>query len=36
MYHAQKVIQETGDVIKDGLREIYLNTEVDDGSLQLR
>jgi len=34
MYHAQKVIQETGDVIKDGLREIYLNTEVDDGSLQ--
>lgn len=31
-YHIDKVIRETGTVIDDGLREIFVNTKVKDGS----
>lgn len=34
MYHVNKVVQETGEVIQDGQREIYLNAKVDDGTIQ--
>lgn len=32
IYHVRKVITETGDIINDGVYEIYVNTQVDDGS----
>ncbi|MDO5445412.1 MAG: Rpn family recombination-promoting nuclease/putative transposase [Eubacteriales bacterium] len=32
IYHIDKVIQETGTVIDDGLHEIFVNTAVDDGT----
>lgn len=32
IYHVQSTIQETGDTIDNGLTEIYVNTEVNDGS----
>ena len=31
-YHIDKVIRETGDVIDDGLHEIFVNTTIDDGT----
>lgn len=32
IYHVEKVLKETGKVIDDGLHEIFVNTEVDDGT----
>ena len=32
IYHIDKVIRETGTVIDDGLHEIFVNTNIDDGS----
>lgn len=32
IYHAHKVIEETGDVIDDGLHEIFVNTKINDGT----
>ncbi len=32
IYHIDKVIRETNDVIDDGLTEIFVNTAVDDGT----
>ena len=32
IYHIDKVIRETGEVIDDGLYEIFVNTTIDDGS----
>lgn len=34
MYHVNKVVQETGEMIQDGQQEIYLNAKVDDGTIQ--
>ena len=31
-YHVGKVIRETGGIIDDGVKEIYVNTVVDDGT----
>lgn len=30
IYHIDRVIRETGDVVENGVHEIYVNTEVDD------
>ena len=32
LYHVVKTVKETGQVIEDGLTEIYVNAAVDDGS----
>lgn len=32
IYHIDKVIRETNDIIDDGLTEIFVNTAVDDGT----
>lgn len=32
IYHAEMIIKETGEVLNDGLHEIFINTECDDGS----
>lgn len=32
MYHIDRVLRETGDVVDNGFYEIYVNTEVDDNS----
>ena len=32
IYHVDKVLRETGQVIDDGLHEIFVNTAVDDGT----
>ena len=32
LYHIDKIVRETGQVIEDGLTEIYVNAAVDDGS----
>lgn len=32
IYHIDKTIRETGDVVDDGLHEIFVNTVVDDGT----
>lgn len=32
MYHVSKRLDETGTVINDGLHEIYVNAEINDGS----
>jgi len=32
IYHADKVLRETGNIIDDGLHEIFVNTVVDDGT----
>lgn len=34
MYHVNKVVQETGEMIQDGQQEICLNAKVDDGTIQ--
>ena len=31
-YHVDKVIRETGEIVEDGVKEIYVNTVVDDGT----
>ncbi len=31
-YHIDKTIRETGDVVDDGLHEIFVNTTIDDGT----
>lgn len=33
IYHVKKILEETGDVIDDGLTEIFVNTKINDGSL---
>ena len=33
MYHIEKTLKETGDVVDDGLHEIFVNTTIDDGSM---
>lgn len=32
IYHVHKTIEETGNIISDGMKEIYVNTECNDGS----
>lgn len=32
IYHVDKVIRETGGVIDDGVHEVYVNTQIKDGS----
>jgi len=32
LYHVVKTVKETGQVIEDGLNEVYVNAAVDDGS----
>lgn len=32
IYHLEKVVKETGEVVDDGLHEIFVNTAVDDGT----
>lgn len=32
VYHVQNTIQETGEVIDNGLKEVYINAEIKDGS----
>lgn len=31
-YHVDKVIRETGTIVDDGLTEIFVNTEINDGT----
>lgn len=31
-YHIDKTIRETGDIVDDGLHEIFVNTTIDDGT----
>lgn len=32
IYHIDKVVRETGQIVDDGLQEIFVNTTIDDGS----
>ncbi len=32
IYHAEKILRETGETVDDGLHEIYVNTVIDDGT----
>lgn len=32
IYHVEKVLRESGEVIDDGLHEIFVNTVIDDGT----
>lgn len=32
VYHVDSIIRETGEMVENGLHEIYVNTKVDDGS----
>ena len=32
VYHIDRVIRETGQVVDNGLKEIYVNTKIDDGT----
>ena len=32
IYHVDKIIRETGETVEDGVKEIYVNTVVDDGT----
>lgn len=32
IYHVEKILRETGEFIDDGLREIFVNTVIDDGT----
>ena len=32
VYHVDRVIRETGDVVNNGFKEIYVNATIDDGS----
>lgn len=31
-YHVDSVIRETGEIVKDGLERIFVNTEIKDGT----
>ena len=31
-YHVERIIKETGEVVDNGTREVYVNSKVDDGS----
>ena len=33
IYHIDSVIRETGDVVDNGLHEVYINTTIDDGTV---
>ena len=32
IYHAEMTVQETGEPVKDGLKAVYVNTKINDGS----
>ena len=32
IYHVDRVLRETGDIVDNGFHEIYVNTEIDDGT----
>lgn len=32
IYHINRVIEETGDIVDNGYHEVYVNTQIDDGS----
>lgn len=32
VYHVERVIKENGDVVDNGMREVYVNAKIDDGS----
>lgn len=32
VYHVDRVVRETGEVVDNGLQEIYVNTKIDDGT----
>lgn len=32
IYHADRIIRETGDMVDDGIHMVYINTKVDDGT----
>ena len=32
VYHVQRIIQETGEIVDNAYQEIYVNTKIDDGS----
>ncbi len=32
IYHLEKILKETGEVVDDGLHEIFVNTSIDDGT----
>lgn len=32
IYHVENVIQETGELLDDGLHRVFVNTEIDDGT----
>ena len=32
VYHVDRVVRETGEVVDNGLQEVYANTKIDDGS----
>ena len=32
IYHVEKVLRETGEVIDDGLHEVFVNTVINDGT----
>lgn len=32
IYHVERIIQETGDIVDNGFKEIYVNASIDDGS----
>lgn len=32
MYHIERILRETGKIVYNGANEIYVNTEIDDGS----
>ena len=32
IYHVEKILRETGEIIDDGLHEIFVNTTIDDGT----
>jgi predicted transposase/invertase (TIGR01784 family) len=32
LYHVDKILRETGEKVDDGLREVFVNTKINDGS----
>lgn len=32
VYHVDRVVRETGEIVYNGLEEVYVNTKIDDGS----
>ena len=33
IYHVEKILRETGEMVDDGLHEIFVNTVIDDGTV---